>query len=204
MLKIWQYNRNTDSKKVKQVYVCVDPSTQTYTSYSHKTDFTHYGSKFKKYFIKTMSCCYSLTMLIQQYAEVVNYNLMWRNSDNTSGWPENLKSGQIVRETPAPDVIFWIPPSGFYFLPYESLHGAIQFAVSASVRSRRTNRMPHLDIWNRAPLFTSLFHFCRIRMPHTAYMVSRLKETSHHHGYLESIRMVTLRSASDYSNRRSQ
>ena len=172
-------------------------------SYSPKTDFTHYRSKFNKILIKTISRCYSLTMLIQQY-EDLNYNMIWRNSSNTSGWSDNLKSHQIVRETPSHDVIFWIPPSDFYFLPYESLHGAIQFAVSASVRSRRTNRMPHLDIWNRAPLFTSLFHFCRIRMPHTAYMVSRLKETSHHHGYLESIRMVTLRSASDYSNRRSQ
>ena len=68
-----------------------------------------------KIIIKTISCCYSLTALIQQYAEVLNYNLMWRNLNNTSGWPDNLKSGHIVRETPAPDVIFWIPRPVFIF-----------------------------------------------------------------------------------------
>jgi len=103
-------------------------------------------------------------MLIHQYAEVVNYNLMWRNSNNTSGWPDNLKSDQIVRETPTLDVIIWIPPPGFYFLPYKSLHEAIQYAVSASVRSRRTNRMPYPDIWNRARLFTCCFIFAASRI----------------------------------------
>jgi len=39
---------------------------------------------------------------------------MGRNSSNTSGWPDNLKSCQIFRETPAPDIIFWIPPFVFY------------------------------------------------------------------------------------------
>ena len=59
-----------------------------------------------KIIIKTVSCCYSLRMLIQQYAEDLNYNLMWRNSNNTSGCPDNLKSHQIARETPASDIIF--------------------------------------------------------------------------------------------------
>ena len=123
----------------------------------------------------------SVIVKIWQYnrntdAEVLNYNLMWRNSNNTSGWPDNLKSGQIVRETPAPDVTFWIPLSGLYLLPYESLHGAIQFAVSPSVRSRRTNRMPHPDIWNRTRLFRccSIFAVSACRIPHAAYMESQL------------------------------
>jgi len=36
-------------------------------------------------------------MLIQQYAKDLNYNLMWRNSNNTLRWTEYLKSRQIVR-----------------------------------------------------------------------------------------------------------
>jgi len=43
-----------------------------------------------------------------------NYNLKGRNSNNTSGWPENWKSRQIVWETPTPDVIFLISPTVFY------------------------------------------------------------------------------------------
>jgi len=34
---------------------------------------------------------------------------MGRNSNNTAGWPENMKSYQIVQETPTPDFMFWIP-----------------------------------------------------------------------------------------------
>jgi len=60
-----------------------------------------------------------------------NYNLMGENSNNISGWPENLKSRQIVRGTPAPDVIFCISPSVFF---------TIQLTVSASISNRRTNR----------------------------------------------------------------
>ena len=43
-----------------------------------------------------------------------NYNLMERNSNDTFGWRENLKSRQIVQETAVPDVIFWIPHPYFY------------------------------------------------------------------------------------------
>jgi len=42
----------------------------------------------------------------------------------------------------------------FYKLPYESLHGTIQFAVSGSIPSHTTNRMLHPDIWKHSCLFT--------------------------------------------------
>ena len=59
-----------------------------------------------------------------------------------------------------------------YPLTYKSLHGAIQFVVSASIGGRRTNRMPHPDIWKRSHLFT----YCSVLpYPHTAYMESYLK-----------------------------
>jgi len=82
---------------------------------------------------------------------------MWRNSKNTSGWPKNLKSRQIVRLGKHLPLTSY---SGFPKLPYESLHGAIRFAVSVSIRSRLTNP----DIWRRSRLFTccSIFAVCRI------------------------------------------
>ena len=46
---------------------------------------------------------------------------------------------------------FRIPPSDFV---HESLHGAIQFAAYAAIRSRTTNRMPYPDIWNHPRPFT--------------------------------------------------
>jgi len=41
-----------------------------------------------------------------------------------------------------------------YKLRYELLHGAIQFSLSASMRSPTTNRTSHPDIWKRSRLFT--------------------------------------------------
>ncbi|KAK2157117.1 hypothetical protein LSH36_198g04016 [Paralvinella palmiformis] len=83
-----------------------------------------------------------------------------------------LNPAKLYGETPAPDVIFWIPPSGFYFLPYESLHGGIQFAVSASVRSRRTNRIRTYGIEH---VCLQLHAVPFLPYPHTAYMESQLQ-----------------------------
>jgi len=108
-----------------------------------------------------MSCCYSLTMLIQQYAEVLNYNLMWRNSNNTSGWPDNLKSGQIVRETPA-----LTSYSGFTHLV---LFFAVRIAIWRDTVCRiRIGKQPqdkshaasgHMESSTSVYM---LFHFCRM------------------------------------------
>ena len=46
-----------------------------------------------------------------------------------------------------------LPPSDT-LLPHESLHGPIQFAAYAAIRSRTTNRMPYPDIWNHPRPFT--------------------------------------------------
>jgi len=77
-------------------------------------------------------------------------NLMGRNSNNISDWPENSKSHQIVRVTRAPYIIFYIPQCVFYKL----LNKAIQFAVFTSKCSCMTNHMPYPYIWKCSRLFT--------------------------------------------------
>ena len=90
--------------------------------------FTHH--KFPPKDSKTISCCYSLRMLIQQYAEDLNYNLMWRNSNNTSGWPENQKN-------PA------------------KLFGKHLPLVRYAAAAEQIVYMPHPDTWKRSRPFTS-------------------------------------------------
>jgi len=75
-----------------------------------------------------------------------NFNLMGSHSNNTSGWPENLKSSQLFGK----DLSLMSYSRFPHPLLYESLHGVIQFDVSALIR----NHMTYPCVWKRSRLFT--------------------------------------------------
>ena len=133
MPKIWQYNRNT--KCIGKKGVCV------YVSVTLQNGFTHYKCPKNTYkiIIKIISCCYILRMLIQDVDNQSKLQIFLLEMEQCNKqrkhrwWVDDININRLQQ------FFSGFPHQFFTNLPYQSLHGAIQFATSTSICSHWTN-----------------------------------------------------------------